>query len=761
MSSPERAALSTPLSANPFPPAAVARFDQLGLQTESPTVPTRAIRETESYVDEYLAATGEDQPRQDRGMVLAVVGEYGTGKTHLASFAVNRLRGRLQGDIRPLYLDAPDADMLTLYRERFMPRLSASEIGARVLEFYSDVVADELSGSELTAPLATGLRAGEVAADSLVRNLGLMGSDLMRRLQARLKVVTEREDFASALALYTRPEFRDAVWEWFRGGRPDASLTERGVTTSIETEEDALAAIGVFALLFSGQHKRFVVVFDEMEKIISASSAGDRAERLAFGLRRLFQIANQTNSLFVLCGLPDFLDSLPEDVQQRISAVLRPGPLTASDTEEYVRAVMRNSTGQARTDPFHPDSIDYLTELSGGNARRVVRLCYLTYQRACQTGTEVTRPLIREVAREQFELVPRDDVRNDIGRVLTRSGWRFEREFLVKWRQGRSRRDSRVDFWLPLGDKGAGCGIIISQSILQDHELDEALGRAQVFSQTTPQTPRVGLLVVNGYLSEALRKRVEQQYAGVVTWSQHRFSEELTDTVHGLLARIDASARQATLARVNEQLDQVVRQNLSLRAAVDQLTVQATSSDALARAAEVGLRRIFGQLSGGQADDFPARFPKTRLVFDNITRRLDLMVDPIDRIFGPGRLGKRSAPPLVVQLSGSSDMLMGAAHAVLLRKLVLAFRQSIVDHLATNPVYESQEVLEGVAELSRLMETVVASSTLHTASTALERWSVATGTGPDDRPIIDVVRQLGANIHHAVMRDLDNLSSSA
>ncbi|MFG1607934.1 hypothetical protein [Actinoplanes sp. NPDC049265] len=726
-----------------------------GSAEPSLTIETEAIRSARRHILAYLGSAGDDDGAPGRGTVFTVVGEYGTGKTHLALHMLRQISDSDDLDVvRPMYLDAPGGDVFTLYRDRFIPKLASLDVNDRVLEYYADVVAEALSSSDLTAPLASRLSARDVTAENVIQDLGLMESDLRRRLCDRLRRVTQREDFATALTLYPRPEFRHAVWEWFRGADPDAALVERGIESKIQSEEDALAAIGVFALLYGHQGKRLVVVFDEMEKILSTSGADGRTARVAQAFKRLFEIAHETNSLFVLCGLPDFLDALPTDVRQRVNDVLWPGRLNNANVTEYIQGVLTRAFGVSDIAPFTEAGIGYLTELAGGNARAVVRLCYLSYARAVGERARVDPPFLREVAREQYEAERTDDVAQDIENVLTRSGWRYERDVELKIPKSRARAGQRVDFWLPIGDAGAGCAIVISPSVLQDGDvtsLTKTLTRA-----STPQARRSFLLVINGYLSEAKRPVLEAAYDRVITRGTVQFTSALTDAVHALVTQVDVHVRDATMMRVNDQLDRLVRQNMALQSAMERLGRQSSAGEAMSDAAELGLRRVFGRLAGAQSTEFPPDFSKTRTVFDGILRRLDAVVEPIDLILSTAPPTKRPVRSLSAQLLSSPDLFTGASCAIMLRSVTLSFRRGVVSQLNTVGRLDSQDFAGDIADLCGAMNSTMNSSGIRQLGAALDKWTRVVGSHAEERPLIDTLRRLGADVHHAITRDLED-----
>ena len=403
---------------NPFPPTAVARLTPdltVGL-----TVSTDAVRKVNALAERYLE-TGRLVSRDDvgrKGNVLAIVGDYGTGKTHLALQLLRRLTAPEPGTDHPpglprvsaFYLDAPGDSFLALYRERFITRLSRDEVGERVAEYYADIVAAELETTSLTEVAARGLKERTVQAQTLVDQLGLMASDYRVELDRRLSAVTERTDFGTALALFLRPEFKSTVWDWLAGGAPEAVLRERGITETIDTDGAALEALGVFALLYGAQGHRFVLVVDEIERILSPTAGGRPDDETVAAFKRLLEIVGATGALLVLCGLPEFLEALPQDAVQRIPSVIRPTQLSAEDTLGYIEDSQEAAFGERRARPFSLDIAQYLAELAGGNPRRVIRLCYHVYDAAMRAGTDVTRAMVREAARGQFEILTEDEV---------------------------------------------------------------------------------------------------------------------------------------------------------------------------------------------------------------------------------------------------------------------------------------------------------------------------------------------------------------
>ena len=107
---------------NPFSPMAVAKitgFEES--DTDDMTIETAAIRQATAYLSDYLEAAPTSSVEPD-GKVIAILGDHGTGKTHLAIRLVRHARQVLDHLEQAMYLDATGDDFVELYR-RFMRKL--------------------------------------------------------------------------------------------------------------------------------------------------------------------------------------------------------------------------------------------------------------------------------------------------------------------------------------------------------------------------------------------------------------------------------------------------------------------------------------------------------------------------------------------------------------------------------------------------------------------------------------------------------------
>ena len=698
-------------SINPFPATAVARLSPL--DSDSPSIQTSAVRQAMSFLSDYLKRSDQSDRREDSetGSTIAIVGEYGTGKTHIALAILKRLQLENDATLHSFYLDAPADTFLALYKERFVLKLTRREVRNRVEEYLTEILAAELQESSMTAPAAERLLAGEATPLELMKNLGLSQTDLMRRLRERLRRVTERDDFALAFSLFLRPEFEDAVWEWIRANPPDPVLQERGITRTIDTDPAALEAIGVLAFLFGRRGHRFALIVDEMEKVFTRSGgrATDEATILAF--KKLMEAISKTHALLVLIGLPDFLESIPDDARQRLSATIRPSPLTSDETVHYIREAQRRVLGRERLKPFTRDSAAYIAEITGGNARRVVRLCYHAYLASSESGSEVTRAMLREVAREQFEHVTQEDAATEIIRCFDSNGWLFEQEKLL----GPS-TSSKVDFWLPVGENGWGCIIELTRSLLHQNDVEKVVAPIKGITDAIEEDKRIAsLLVVNGYLAENLVEAVDAAFDRHVIFKARGFREDFEAAIKGLRQRLEEATREDVLAFLRERVDQLARQSSFVADQTEQLLQITVDAPTVESAVVRGIRLTFGQLGRSDSSGLPdSRFRQLSEFFDLNEQRARSFEELASRMLGST---DARALDLLDKLDpiAFSTAVVAMASASTIRMFLKALTQALE---TVSPRTMDEEVLDSITPACRLYDRV--SRLLHNQAEHLE-----------------------------------------
>lgn len=673
---------------NPFPATPVAPVQ--GFDAQTITIDTPAIREAVGHLSHYL---GTDRSEQDgdsppAGNVIAIVGDYGTGKTHLTMHLLWQARRAVDRTVHAMYVDAPADSFLSLYRERFIPKLRRSDVKQRVQDYYADIVADSLEGVEFAAGITQRLRSREVDPRQVVERMGLMEGSLLRDLQNRLRDVTRNDAYGIALTLLLRPGFETAVWDWLSGHSPERILQERGVTSVIETEADALEAIGVFAILYGSQDHRFILVIDELEKVLSGSRQFTESPAQAF--KKLLMVSSQSGTFLVLSGLPDFLQALDADVRQRIGPVIRTSPLTPIDVSRYIKDTMERVSGERRLTPFTQEIVAYLTTLAGGNARRIMQLCHHAY-RLSAGKSSINHTMVSKAAREQFEFLTADDMRAEVRRVLDIRGWPINQDHMP----GQA-HESRIDYWVPVGSEEAGCAVLLTDSVLYDDDVNVLARRVQAVNAAVP-TARI-LLVVNGYLNPNQVDRLNAMLTDPpLVYDSRRFTDDFDAALLAVTRRLEKSTGKDDLDIIRDRMERLTQMQSRTQNFLEQLPafLDATrsSSDRRFSAIETALEGLLARAprsgtAGRHHPDLSVELPAPPLLptpVERLFERALTSLDDLERLndllseaFSPGdEQTSHAARTALFRRFGVEDAFYSTGVAVLLQGLVNAFRDAV------------------------------------------------------------------------------------
>jgi Cdc6-like AAA superfamily ATPase len=682
---------------NPFSLTAVAHVADV--PSDVVTVETTAIRTSVGYLDNYLSSlraregAPDDVPASD---AVAVLGEHGTGKTHLALHLLRHAQ-HLAGDAsQAIYLDSPGDSFFALYR-RFLEKVERNDLRERVRDYYADVVADVLERSELTASFAPQLRSGELDPAKIVKNLNLMDSALERALRDRLRVVTRNEAFGTALTLLLRPGFESAVWEWLSGYEPDQILRERGIVTQTSDDASAIEAMGVFVLLYSRRHRPFVLIIDEVDRVLAFG--GPEPRRTTTYLKRLLEVMAAAGAFTVLVGLPDFHRALPPDVRQRLAHVVPMSAMSGREVRQFIEESQRRTFGEPRLSPFTAATADYLARLADGAVRRIVRLCYDLYRQASDQQTLVNDAMIREVARQRFDAPSLDAVREALRRALDNMGLRYQRDHVLG-----PAGEARADYWVNAIEGDVGCAILLSESVLKPEEVEDIRRRVSAIRAAAPDSE--ALLVLFGYAPADLADELSVVFgAEPILYDSRDFEGNLTAALRQKVGALDRLAGDDHLAVVRERVERMSRQQTNTQSFIEQLVAHLddlrSDSERQFTTIQREIRALGGELAGvatqagqaGQSDaarredrGVPADGPLPANVDRLFDHALGLIkdVEVIDGMVreafeAEGGESARSARSAVRAGLRRPESVNAIGVALLLRRLVHGFRGGLRD----------------------------------------------------------------------------------
>ena len=648
------------MTVNPFNAMAVTQIPD----TTSPGVETDPIRAAKAYLDDYIAAPST-------GNVIAVVGDYGTGKTHLAGELLKHAHGRCEQiyvEATPNAIAEPRNRFTGLYR-RFVEAQADEKVFARLTEVYAGIVADHLHSTGASPQTVQWLRDGALDPQVVVEKMQLQSSSLLGRLKTRLLEITRHQAFSTALTLLLREELKDFVWGWLRGGAPQQVLVDRGIEVPLTTDDAALAVMGAFVRLHAHGDRRFLLVIDELHKTVAGGP--DDVGMSAF--QTLLQQFDSAGAFLVLTGLPELTTVLRRDVRQRITHEIGMSRFGAGHVRQYIETAQ----GGAGLEPFSTDVVDYLVSLANGTPRTVIRLCHHLYRRWAADGTPITHDLVREVARD-VGLSSFDDVEAATTRLLDAENFSHLRHHFLG--QG---VDTRVDFWVTFAEGTAGCAIVLTDSVLDTRDAERLT--AQVLALRKIVLNCRVLLVVNGVLAA----EPEDRLAGVLSrpplvYERLSYAEHMTALLRAIENEVRAGSGHDPMTLLQQAMEQLTRQQAGIHGFIERVAAQLdevrSTSDGRLDALQAQLDDIAGDLrtlrDGGLAGggERPVRLPP--LVEKEFTRALDRLTEVLDvdaalaGDFAEGATGQRL--PMFLRQG-----LESTAVAIVLRPVVLEFRGAV------------------------------------------------------------------------------------
>lgn len=672
--------LVPPDGVNPYLPTPVARVGDSSAGVV--TVPTRAVVAAREVLDAYLRSPHTpQQPR--RGRVLTIVGDFGTGKTHLAAALRSRTLA-VAPAADPVYLDAPNGTFVDLYK-RFVQQVKRPRVMDLLGDYYAEVVADELGEASHTARTADRLRRGEIDPVEVVARLHLPERVLLQRLQTTLIRVTRDNDLGTAFTLLLQPEVRALVWDWLSGNPPTDFLQERGIFRTIGTDTAALDAMAAFGRLHRDRGRHAVLVIDEFDRVLSAvDSRTDFADRLG-PFKRMLEAIGESGAFVVLAGMSDMLKTVDESTRQRMGQVVEVSPMTVPEVEEFIRASHQATRGDGELDPFTRRSVESLVALTKGVPRQFITLCHYLYAWAQQTQEPVSPEVVRQVSGNHFDLASVLDVRREIHQILSRVGIRVSRGHLRE-----PGRESAVDYWVSDSGGEYRCAILVTGGVLSPADVTEVRQRA---ARARAEAGLVEIvLVVVGYLTEAMATELAPilKPNDPVVYGPESFPQTLISVVTGVLSRHRETITADPLEVILDGVERITRQQATTQELIEYVAQHLAGIGETTERQLTDIRReVAGATRGGEAPATPARtaaapaLAAVEELFQDASRLLgsiDRMDDDLTAAFAdaPGRTlnaGLRAVQARLRQQDGFGPL----GTSVFLGKLVQAFHNAFLD----------------------------------------------------------------------------------
>ncbi|MGY1501137.1 hypothetical protein ACW4TU_31920 [Streptomyces sp. QTS52] len=663
---------------NPFPLSPVVRLgpsSDLGdarvraADSGNAHIDTPLIEDVEGLVDDYFAPPAAGGRR---GRAIALVGEFGLGKSHALRRTYQTIRTR-HAETATWIVDEPAQDMGRLYRDRLRGP-GDSEQGKRAFEelvrdYYAYVTAGWVGAADddprrgTLREIATGLRDRVLDPDKVVSALRYDPEVIHADLRGTLGEVTEHRRFSTALALLLEPPFNQMVWNWLNGAEPAEPLRERGITEAIGPSDgrpDRAAGIDrVFdALTVQGfLHGRvgqpYVLLLDSLEKVLDWPDDTRRAFMDAF--ERLINIYTSHGGLLVFCSSPDGLRALRQSVHERVVQLWptgldpdRTGQLVArylasgEETNEAVRdtgEVDADGEGPSEpapapppTGPFDDEALRLLHELTEGVPREVLKTCREAWQLSEDTTGLVRRVpgvTVLKAVRALHERVSYQRVLGDVHDALDLGQWRIASRDPVPPRLTRSAGGrEEVLYWLSPAPN-AYIAVVYARSLLLADDVERIVTQVNGLRSAVRPGRFEALLVVNGLVSHAMQDRLGRSIGSrPLVYRQGVFPKSVHEALLQLERRLVEEGREEDLAELGERM----RRNLEQQTAhLDEMRRNLAAMTLEVRPGATGAPGPAAGSVHASADEEPAeelpgpvwrRFRDALAMLESVTRRV-------------------------------------------------------------------------------------------------------------------------------------------
>ncbi|MFB7930161.1 hypothetical protein ACFC4C_13740 [Streptomyces sp. NPDC056039] len=573
---------------NPFPLVPVVRLGPSADLGEAPVeaadsgnahVSTPFLEDLEYLVRDYL----RDRPRgRRRGRAIAVVGEFGLGKSHAAREVCNAL-ARPDGPAMWI-VDEPVQDFGRMYRDRLRGPADTPEGKAAfeelVRDYYAHVTAarvgerssDTRPGRPDDIPLgdialddiATGLRDRVLDPDKVVSALRYDPEVMHADLRVTLSEVTEHRRFATAFALLQDPRFSSMVWAWLTGDEPAPQLRERGIKDAVTGIDPVFDALAVQGFLHGRFDKPYVLLIDSLEKVLDWPEDSRRTFVDAF--ERLVNVYVSQGGLLVFCTSPSGLNAFRPSLHERV-VQLWPTRFTSELTADLVAgyvgsgarpdAVQGTGSIERWPAPFGSESVAILQELTGGVPREILKTCHRAWQLSGDGGgtvREVTPATVLRAVRALHGNVSEEQVLSTIHDAVAVGQWRIASVDPVPARGPAADGPLVVAYWLePFPN--AYIAIVVTSSVLVADDQERITARVRALRGTLHPARAEVLLVVNGHVSRTMRDRLARSLGSQpLLYRPGDFEQAVNEALDRLRARLTELRKEADLAELTSEL---------------------------------------------------------------------------------------------------------------------------------------------------------------------------------------------------------------
>jgi len=361
---------------NPFPNYQVVRLTDSPDSVEKKSFPTHEINEARALVKDYASSFIEGAPTSGRRpTMIAIIGDYGTGKTHLLLYAASRLQEEL-GPKQPtvLRITAPEDTPSAWFRVEPSPfsSLPFEDLMTRIFNEAGTSVAKSarLTQNEVVRLGQDPTFLLQLIEDSKINVSGV--EDEFHNLIQQICGDYVSADVRSAFAAVASNSTATAARKWLLGGvLSEDEMSNIHVQRSSAGDPEISGILIASSALHSHLRMPFALLVDELEHFADYDRAHGNKRNLTW-LKRLLEAFASSSPLVLVAGHTSAWEVEP-NLSARFANQIRMLVLSPRD----ILDILRFALGR---EPDHFDEqIVAIHEATGGKMREVVTLCSILW----------------------------------------------------------------------------------------------------------------------------------------------------------------------------------------------------------------------------------------------------------------------------------------------------------------------------------------------------------------------------------------------
>jgi hypothetical protein len=446
-----QASLST-RPANPFPVYPVQPIGEL-VDVRAATVETPEVKIVRDSVIEFAKSFGKQAGTAPRHLVLAVKGDFGTGKTHLMLYARSLLEAETNifqsppstlsqvpqeassERVRSLLCVASEMTIEDWYTSLVGPALIKSvQPRELVRELMTDVACRVAEESPLTEPLAIKFRQSRQALFQALRNADEIDASKIEGKFSDLltELAPDADDsFRQVLSALRWTETAPLAERWLAGGSIEADQEKRlGLSGADNLSVRAATVITTMAAICRHLSRPFALFVDEFEHL-ARHDRRHQSRRNVTWVKRLVEVLSRRNAMVFISGHWEAWEQQGDFLDRFMGRP--PLQLVRLDTNDILKIVNVLAPDWSRL--FEKNAAASLADVTAGNIRRVMTVLYDLYARTAGSDSPITPQIVIEIASQRLHRGPEEGFLPIVEQAVRAQGGIIERDIILSGRR--------------------------------------------------------------------------------------------------------------------------------------------------------------------------------------------------------------------------------------------------------------------------------------------------------------------------------------